>query len=338
MRRRDLLSLLAGSIAATTLSIPTSAHADELVIKLGTRAPQSSPWFLQLKEAANLIRDLSGGQIQLRLFGGGAMGDEGEMLQKLRIGQLQATAVSTIGLQAVSPAPQAIDMPMLVKNVAERDYLLAKLAPRLEALLAERGLVVLSWSDIGFTYFFSTKPRPTLAEMRQTKLFCWSGDPAAKDAWLAGQFKPVVLSSTDMVPGLTTGMIDALVYTPTLMLALRAYEKAIYMLDLPYTSLTGLTVIDKKVWDKIPADLQVKIRKIFSDLAVKSTAEARKKDAEALDTMKAKGLKVIAPTDPQEWPKAVESVYGAIRGKVVPADLFDTVHATIKQYRATGGK
>ena len=53
-------------------------------------------------------------------------GDEGHMVQKMRIGQLHAAALSTIGLHMITPEPQALDLPLIVDNYQERDYLLSK--------------------------------------------------------------------------------------------------------------------------------------------------------------------------------------------------------------------
>jgi hypothetical protein len=52
--------------------------------------------------------------------------------------------------------------------------------------------------------------------------------------------------------------------------------------------------------------------------------------------MKAQGLQIIKVTDPVEWQKAVDATNAAIRGKVVPADLYDEVFRLIKEYRSKG--
>src|SRR3569623_917612 len=114
------------------------ARAD-VVIKLGTLAPNGSPWHTLLKEMGQKWEQASGGKVKLRIYPGGVLGNEGDMVKKMRIGQLQAAA---------------------------------------------------------------------LKEMQGAKMFCWEGDPASAEAWRAGGFHPVVMSSTDIVPGLQTGLID----------------------------------------------------------------------------------------------------------------------------------
>ncbi len=335
MRKITIVSLIAAFLTLAGRSSP----ADEIVVKLGTSAPVGSPWQRGLKEAAEKWRNLSGGRVNLRIFAGGTMGDEGDMIKKMHIGQLQAAALSTIGLHDITPEPQALDLPLTVKNYEERDYLLAKMIPQLDAALAAKGFVVLTWSEIGFTRFFSDKPRPTLAELRAAKLFCWNGDPASTAAWKAGNFHPVLLSAVDMLPSLQTGMIDTVLYPPVLVFSLRLYEKAKYMMDMPYSTLTGATVIDKKTWDQIPADLQPKLKDVFVELGKSGTRQARDFENEALTKMKAQGLQVVSMTDLANWEPAVREVHSAVRGKVVPAATFDEVQRIVKEYRAAhGGK
>lgn len=335
MNRRTAISLL----GALSLFAARPALAQEtVVVKLATLAPVGSPWHNLLKEAAQKWREASGGKVDLKLFAGGVMGNEGDMVKKMRIGAVQAAALSTIGLHEITPEPQALDIPLLVKSREEYDHLVQKMAPKLEQALAAKGYVVLAWSEIGFTRFFSTVARPTLPQLRESKLFSWEGDPASTDAWKAGGFKPVVLASTDMVPSLQTGMINTVLYPPALVLALRIHDKAKYMMDLPWSTLTGATIVDKKTWDRIPADMQTKLLQIFRDTSKRIVENARKMEDDSLVKMKEQGLQVVHVTDAPEWQKAVDGSLQAIRGKVVPAATFDEVQRIVKEYRDGKGK
>jgi TRAP-type C4-dicarboxylate transport system substrate-binding protein len=218
------------------------AHA-EVTIKLGTLAPNGSAWHTLLKEMGQKWEAASGGKVKLRVYPGGVLGNEGDLVKKMRIGQLQAAALTTIGLHDISPDAQAVDVPMMVDSWATLDYVMDRMAPKLERIFESKGYVVLGWSEVGFVRFFSTKKVTTLAEMQAAKMFCWEGDPASADAWRAGGFHPVVISSTDIVPSLQTGMIDTVALAPLYAYSSHIFEKAKYMLDLPWTVLTGSTIV-----------------------------------------------------------------------------------------------
>ena len=72
-------------------------------------------------------------------------------------------------------------------------------------------------------------------------------------------FSPVPLETSDILPGLQTGLINAFDTTPLAALAFQWFALAPNMADLKFAPLTGATVIDKRAWEKIPAALRPKI-------------------------------------------------------------------------------
>ena len=334
MKKQGLLSLL--SLVCLAAASPAQAQ-DKVVIKFATRAPVGSTWEIQLKKAAQEWKRISGDKVELRIFAGGTMGDEGEMIKKMKIGQLQAVGVSTVGLHVIAPDPQAIDLPMLVRSREEYRCLLSKTTPAFEKILEQKGVVVLAWGEIGFTRFFSTVKRETLSAMQAAKMFAWEGDPDSVKAWEKAHFKPVVLSSADLVPSLQTGKIDALCYPPVLVLAGNMHPKAKYMLDMDYSSLTGVTVVEKATWEKIPADLRPKLLAVFRTASEQIDTEVNKMATDALAKLVEKGVTTVPVSEAERntWQQAMEAVYSTVRGTVVPAQAFDDVQKAVKECRAT---
>lgn len=328
---------LAFILAAFVLAAAPAARAD-VVIKLGTLAPNGSTWHTLLKEMGQKWEQASGGKVKLRIYPGGVLGNEGDMIKKMRIGQLQAAALTTIGLHDIAPDAQAVDVPMMIDSWATLDYVMDRMAPKLERIIEAKGYVVLGWSEVGFVRFFSTKRYSSLPELQRAKMFCWEGDPASAEAWRAGGFHPVVMSSTDIVPGLQTGLIDTVALAPLYAYSSRMFEKAKYMLDLPWTVLTGGTVVRKDEWDKVPPDVKPKLLEIAREYSKKIDAEVRRMDGEALENMVKQGLVVVKPTDPQDFVRAAQSTYPVIRGKVVPAETFDEVKKLVDEAHARSAK
>jgi TRAP-type transport system periplasmic protein len=313
------------------------ARAD-VVIKLGTLAPNGSTWHTLLKEMGQKWEQASGGKVKLRIYPGGVLGNEGDMVKKMRIGQLQAAALTTIGLHDIDADAQAIDVPMMIDSWPTLDYVMDRMGPKLERIIEGKGYVVLGWSEVGFVRFFSTKKFSSLAEMQGAKMFCWEGDPASAEAWRAGGFHPVVMSSTDIVPGLQTGLIDTVALAPLYAYSSRMFERAKFMLDLPWAVLTGGTVVRKDEWDKVPADVRPKLIEISREYSKKVATEVRRMDAEALENMSKQGLVVVKPADPQDFAKAAQKAYSVVRGKVVPAETFDEVKKLVEEAKAQSAK
>jgi TRAP-type C4-dicarboxylate transport system substrate-binding protein len=150
-------------------------------------------------------------------------------------------------------------------------------------------------------------------------------------------FHPVPLSTNDLLPSLQTGMVNGFSSTPLVALAFQWFGLAPNMADLRYAPLTGATVIEKRAWEKIPPDLRPKLLEASRRAGMRLRAEIRRLNQEALGVMVKNGLKIhkVPPEVQAQWAKMVEDVYPKIRGKIMPAEAFDTVKLYRDEYRAT---
>ncbi len=334
--KRTLHTLLA---TAALLLLSNVAEA-KVVIKLATLAPEGSTWFNALKEMGAKWKEAAGGQVELKIFAGGTQGDEGDMVRKMRVGQLSAAAISAVGLHDITPEPQALATPMLIRNYDELDYVMSKLGVKLEGAVSAKGFTVLTWSDAGFVYFFSQTAAATPTDMAQQPLFAWAGDPNAVEAWKAAGFKPVVISSTDMVPSLQTGMIKSFTTSALLALSIGWYNYAKNLTNITWGILPGAVVVSNEAWDKVKAidpALPGKLLQAARDVGSGLNVSLRKQNAEAIGTMKSKGLNVVEVNDDQrkQWIKSAELSYPVIRGGAGMADTFDAVKKSVEEFRAS---
>jgi TRAP-type transport system periplasmic protein len=303
-------------------------------IKLGTLAPQGSTWHQLLTSMAQDISKAANGKVELKIYAGGTQGNEGEMIRKMSIGQLQAASITAIGLHEITPEPQAEDAPFMIDSYEEYDFVHEKVRGKLEQAIARKNFQVLHWGEVGFVYLFSTQPYRTPADFGKGKVFTWNGDPGAEAAWKAAGFHPVVLSSTDLVPSLTSGMINIVTQSPLYAYTTNLYSRANNMLDLHWGFLTGATVVRRDTWEKIPADLRQKVLEIAEDYGRKTRDDIRKQNEDSIQQMKKRGLRVNQPASIEEWQKAAEAANEVVRGKVVPADIYDEVKRYRDEYRA----
>jgi TRAP-type C4-dicarboxylate transport system substrate-binding protein len=322
-----VVAALAALIASTTQA--------QVTIKLGTLAPAGSTWHEILKELAQRWEQASGGQVKLRVYAGGTQGSEGDMVRKMGIGQLQAASISNVGMHDILPEPQMFSLPMFFNDEADVECTFGKMRGRVEAAFDAKDYVVLQWSRIGAMSMFCDKPFKTPAEMdaANAKVFAWEGDPKSVEAWRAAGFRPVVLSSTDVVPSLQTGMIDCITNVPLYILTTRLFEKADNMVDLPWGYIYGATIVRKDAWEKIAPDLRAKLKAIAVELGVKVDAEVRRLNVDAVTAMKKQGLQVVS-VDARPWREMMEKSWPVVRGGVVPAAWFDEVKAARDQCRA----
>jgi TRAP-type C4-dicarboxylate transport system substrate-binding protein len=328
MSFRFIAALLISGALAPSFSQTT-------VIKMGTIAPDGSPWHQILLDIGEKWRQSSGGRIKLIVYAGGKLGDEPGLVDKLRVRQIQAAALSA-GLCDIEPAVKALQLPMMFANYEELDYVRDRMAPRLEALIEKRGFIVLNWGDVGWVHFFTKTPAVRLDDMRKLKLFSWAGDDQVVQLWKANGFRPVALAATDILTGLQTGLIEALPTAPLYALLNQSFGLAPYMNDVKWAPLIGATVISKTTWNTLaPADRD-NMLKAARDAGQSLRGGIRRMGDEAVVAMQKRKLTVVHADAAvvADWRKQAESVYPKLRGDMVAADLFDEVVRLRDEYRA----
>ena len=328
--------MTAAAVAVLLARLVAGQAAEPVVLKVGTVAPVGSAWHEALKDLGQRWEQASRGRVKLRIYAGGTQGNEGELQRKLAIGQLQVVALSNVGLHDLVREPQAFSVPLLFRSDEEVACAFKRVRERLDAALRARGIVAVQWSRLGAAALFCGARLATPAEVQGAKVFAWDGDPASADAWRAAGFHPVVLSSTDLVTALSTKMIDCVGQLPLFMLTTRAFERARYVLDLPWGYVLGATIVKREAWERIPADLRGTLLSIAEEVSARLDADARKIEADAREAMRREGLTVV-PASPEAWRPVLERSWPVLRGESFPAPFFDAVVAARDACRAEGG-
>ena len=117
----------------------------------------------------------------------------------------------------------------------------------------------------------------------------------------------------------------------------RTYQAANNMVNVRWAPLIGATIISERAWQSIPAtmhDAMLNAAKKSGDML---RDEIRRLDRDAVVQMKNRGLNVIEPDAAMlaDWRRQAEEAYPMLRGKMVPADLFDEVKHLHDQYLAS---
>ncbi len=336
IERRSLMKriapLVVGLASLTLFLTPTPAQRG-LTINLGTVVPKGSAWHETLEQMSQDWARISDGRVRMRIFAGGALGDDIEMLRLVRIGRLQALAVTGIGLARIDEGIDALHIPMLFESYEELDAVRDRMAPTLERRMAAKGFISLNWSDGGWAHFFSKQPVRTLDDLRKQKLWISAGDPKWERLYKKYALRIMPLSLGDMQTGLQTGLVNAVTEPPLFAMLDGTYKSAPHMLDLRWAPVIGGTVISKDAWEKIPATLRPKLLEASRSAGQELRTKIRRLGSDAIRQMKSRGLTVIE-ADRQAWLDEIVPLYPRLRGDLAPADLFDQAIRYRDEYRA----
>ena len=110
----------------------SGVSANKIVIKLGTIAPEGSAWHDAMLELRQKWLELSNDQIELRIYAGGVLGGETEMVRKVQRRGLDGIAISGSGLPRIDSSIGCLDIPMLFDSYEELDYVRGRISPDVE--------------------------------------------------------------------------------------------------------------------------------------------------------------------------------------------------------------
>ena len=328
----NVLALVALLLACTDL-----AAARPFTIKLATVAPKGSVYHRALQEMGEKWRAAQGGNARFIIYTDGTQGSEAEAVRRLRVGQLQAAMLTTSGLMEIERNVVAMQfMPMTYRNTAELDYVLAGLRPKMEQDFRKRGFRVLLWGMGGWVQFFSDRPRVMPEDFLDAKIFTWAGTRDQENLMKSMGYQPIVLDLADVLPALQTGMIDVIPAAPVWALAGQFYRNTSHMLHMNWVPIVGATVLSNKTWDRMRPQAREALTEAAAQAEATLRAHRRRLDEDAIEAMRQRGLTVHEPTPEieQAWQELMVPVMARIRGKLVPAETFDSVQSLLAEYRA----
>lgn len=315
----------------------TAGEKPKYVVKLAAIAPEGTQWSDVGKEFADAVYKNTGEQVRVVFYLGGVMGDEPDVIRKIKLGQLQGGIFTAVGLEKIVPEIRVLTLPNLFRSYDEVDFVIEKLTPKFKELFDERGFVLFGWVEVGFAYFFSTKYIMTMDDLRKTKIWTWSGYPLIEAVAKIMEYGTTVpLGFPDVLMGLKTGLIETFFSPLYAAVATQWYQYAKYINIAPVAYTPGGALLDKKTFTSMPKDFQ----KVYVETANQTIAKCsdiiRKEHINALEGMKKRGIQVLDPPPDVrlENEKKATEIYSKIGEQFYPKWLFDNVMDLLTEYRS----
>jgi TRAP-type C4-dicarboxylate transport system substrate-binding protein len=268
-----------------------------IIIKLATVAPEGTEYYNLLLEMGQRWQHETNGQIQLRIYPNGVVGGERDTIRKMRVGQIQASAMSSIGLAELTDQIQAFTLPMGFKNYNEIDRVKNAMFVDISDGLSQSGFKLLFLVDIGWVYWFSTEEISVPQDLMDAKIYTTGGDYVTVELFKKFGFNAIPVSETDILTSLQTGMINSMQTVPILSLSSGWSALMPNMLDLKWGAFVGAVIVDERVWKKIKPEHQKIMMDIAHDIGTKYQKSGREMEKKAIDVMQQYGMKIKTPSD-----------------------------------------
>jgi TRAP-type C4-dicarboxylate transport system substrate-binding protein len=313
-----------------------AARADNIEIKIASLAPEGSPWAKLLSEGGKDLDKATSGRVKIKYFFSAQQGDEKDVVRKMKLAQLDGAALTAVGLGLVKSDVRVLELPFLVKNDKELDYVREKMAPEFEKQFDDAGYVLISWGDVGWVHLYSNTKVESRADLAKTKMWAWTDDPIVKTFFKRLGINGRPLGVPDVLPNLETGYIDACYGPPAAAVGLQWWTKVKYGTATPISYSIGALVIRKEVFNKISADDQKIMREQGKKLGEKLMKVVRTKNDEAKEGMEDQGIEFVKSPEAmiKDFEKEGQAVWDELAGSLYSKELLEKVKKYVAEARA----
>lgn len=206
---------------------------------------------------SELVAEKSGGKMIVKLYTGGVLGGDIQVLPSVQSGSIDFTSMNSGILQSVVKEFAVVDLPFLFNDAKEVDALMdGAIGKQLADKLPEKGLINLAYYDLGFRNLTNSKrPVKKLEDLQGLRIRVVQS-PTYIDTFNALGATAVPMSITEVYSALEEKKIDGQ-ENPFLVIAINkfdAVQKYLTVTRHMYNPQSFL--MSKKVWDKLNKEEQ----------------------------------------------------------------------------------
>jgi len=314
------LAATLGFIAASTAAM--GQDIQERTIKFGHLNNTDHPTSTGVKKFAELVAAKSGGKIKVAEFPSSQLGNELQQQSAMVGGVQEMLVASTTSLAGIVKELGLLDFPFLFSHASQADAMVdGPLGKLLAARLAEKGIVVLGFFDLGFRNVTNSKRPITKGEDLEGLKLRVIPNPVFIETFKAFNANPLPMPFAELYGALESKAVDGQENPYAVILSNKLYEVNKFVSETNHVYATNPVQISKRFWDKLsPAE-----QKLLQDAALEAQtyqrAVSREASNKAVAELKAKGMvhNVIAPAEQARMRAAVKPVHDKLAASYDPA-------------------
>ncbi len=324
-----LAALLISGDSMTSEARAEAALAAEHQLRIATLAPRQSGLGKAFQQLRKELRELTEGQVNLKMYDGGVAGDEMTVVRKMRVGQLDGALLTSTGLGALVPQVLVLQAPGLIGSYPELDDVRAKLGPDLEALFDKAGYELISWGDSGQIRIFSTHKIQHPSDLKGVRPWVWRGSPTMKAFIEAAGANGVTMGLPEVYSALQTGMVDTVIASSIGVLAFQWHTRLKTMTKPGGGIVVGAYVIKKDRLAALPKAARDYIRQSAKDHAEEFREGGRRLDKEASDALAGRLKSVNLWRNQEAWAEVQRKAREALAGRLYSRSLLTRVQEIV---------
>lgn len=290
-------------VAALPLAFCLSGLAQAAInIKFAEVHPPGYPPVVAEQEMGKKLVEQSNGEITFKMFAGGVLGSEKEVVEQVQSNAIQMTRVSLGIVGPVVPDVNVFNLPFIFRDQAHmRSIIDGEIGQEIldKITNSEFNLVALGWMDGGTRNLYSKKPVRQISDLKGMKIRV-QGNPVFIETINAMGGNGIAMATGEIFSALQTGVIDGAENNPPTLLEHNHYQNAKFYTLTEHLILPEPIVMAKGTWTKLNPEQQALVKKLAREAQMEERVLWDKKSSEAEAKLKAGGVEFITLTPEQK--------------------------------------
>jgi tripartite ATP-independent transporter DctP family solute receptor len=306
MKIASRLGLVGVIVLTLVVAMPVVAAESSKKISLGLSyqaAPSpSDPWHHMGLKWQSLLKEKTGGRIELQLFGGGQLsgGNQQKEIELVQSGVIQVSILPTVTLSVIDPRFLIVGLPWIVPTKAVADKLMdGPIAQETMTWLRAKQLEPIAVASNGFRQLANRKHRVAKPEDLQGLKLRVPGSKMLVEAWKALGAQPVVVNFAELYTALQQGTVDAEELPWVYKFSTKFYEVEKYGTDLNYSFDLIYILFNPALWRSFSPENQEILRSTAQQAAKDEREFLEKSNQEVIGKLKANGMEIVILTPEQ---------------------------------------
>jgi len=303
------LSKLAGELQQTVMGFKLS---EKKIIRVAFSLSESSPSYLGMKKFAELLERKTNGRYELKIFHSAQLGEDNEMLDKIKNGLIEMTFMSSTPITAVAKELLLFDFPFLFKDERDVDKIIkGPFAGKILSELDKYGFHGLALAENGFRDLTNSCHEISCLEDFKGLKIRTMVNPIHVDTFSQLGAEAVPIPFGQLYYALNQKVVDGQ-ENPLSTIQSSNFNLVQKFLTLSHHVYTPFVMIYSKVlWDKIPKDDQIILTEVAKESALYTTEINRKISKNIVADLERNGMKItkISNGELERIQRAVRPVF-----------------------------
>jgi tripartite ATP-independent transporter DctP family solute receptor len=298
---RSLRRLIGAAMVASAMMVAASASAQEVKhYRFAYDQPKSTGYGIVGDIFGDKLKELSKGTMLIDQYPGAQLGQEPQVLQLVKSGDIEFCISSSANAATLSPQAGVMSLHFLFRSEAHLAKAMAdpKVSEAVKAMIADtvQGAHVIALSTLGLRNMYSKREIKNIDDMKGLKVRV-QATPTEDAMFPAYGAQTVHMPFGSVYTSLQTGVVDVAENGVNVYLANKHYEVAPVLSMTEHEANNSLVWVSDKLWQSLTPEQQQWVQTAADEVNKNQPAKAIELEHQSVGKLKSMGVKIVTDVD-----------------------------------------